>query len=217
MTKHGNDSSTRSRPICCLVGNGPVGEDAGDFIDRADYVIRFNRCAGLNGVTGSKIDRLYLCNTGRVATRWSSQDFERIIPHAGVQVVFSYPRPSWLRTLACIAMGKRGSVIDSSEKLTEVLCTYGVSPQQADRHAYTELQVTLGAIMSSKALPRPTQLWLPSSGCIALHQTMRDPGLANHDVHLFGFGFSGANLHAWAAERTYAEALRDRGKIRLHH
>lgn len=210
------ESMKHERPICCLVGNGPVDPSAAAFIDKADFVVRFNRCAGLHGVTGSKTDRLYLCNTGRTATRWTEGDFARIIHRPDLDVVLSYPPVSWRRTAACLVMGKRGTSLDSSAKIAKKLRQYGITPRRTDVSAYDDLRQTLIDTIRHVQSGRVHPLWQPSSGCVALHDTLRDSSLMHHDVHLVGFGFSGGKLHPWIAERAYAESLHDCGKIQLH-
>lgn len=216
MVTYSTNSREHERPVCCLVGNGPVEPSAAAFIDDADFVIRFNRCAGLHGVTGSRTDRLYLCNTGRTATRWTERDFANIILQPALDVVLSYPPVGWRRTAASLIMGKRGTSIDSSAEIAKMLRQFDIAPRRTDESAYAELRQTLVNTMRSFQTGQPHPLWLPSSGCVALHDTLRDPSLVDHDVHLIGFGFSGGKLHPWIAERAYAEGLRDCGKIHLH-
>ena len=198
-----------------LIGNAPPRADLAGVIDRADFVARINTCAGLGAEYGNRTDRVYLCNTGGVARRFiRSDELHRTIASSGArEVVFSYPHVSLRRKLHCILRGKRGTGVDRTRALIEVLSRHGLKCSLMPTEVYEQVLSHVKAQPEYRELAREMPLWVPSSGGMALAHMARDPVLAEHRIALVGFGFQGWQGHPWFAEKAYAEQLQQAGRL----
>ncbi|MCM5679451.1 hypothetical protein M8A51_07900 [Schlegelella sp. S2-27] len=201
--------------LAVLVGNAPPREDLRRIIDGADFVARINTCAALGAEYGRRTDRVYLCNTGGVARRFiGSEELHRTIAGSGARdVVFSYPRVPLRRLLHCILRGKRGTGVDRTQALTQVLSHHGLRCSPMPQEVFDEVVAFVKAQPGFDGYPRRMPLWTPSSGGVALAHLARDPVLARHSIALAGFGFQGWEGHPWFAERAYAEQLQQAGRL----
>lgn len=91
-----------------------------------------------------------------------------------------------------------------------------MSPRRLEAAVYHSARQSLEALIKQDSKYTPHPLWLPSSGCVALHHALSDPALIDHELHMLGFGFAGSPLHPWPAERRYAEIQQKAGKLIIH-
>lgn len=201
--------------LAVLIGNAPARTHLGSIIDRADFVARINTCAALGAEYGHRTDRVYLCNTGGVARRFiRSEELHRTIASSGAaEVVFSYPPVPLSRKLHCLLRGKRGTGVDRTRSLAEVLSRHGLRCSTMPTEVYEDVLAFVRARPEYRDLAREMPLWVPSSGGTALAHMATEPALAGHEIALVGFGFQGWRGHPWFAEKAYAEQLQQAGRL----
>ena len=204
-------------PTVLIIGNASPTFDARPHVERADYIVRFNGCAGLHQQYGSRTHRVYLCNTGSVARRFirDPEIINRLTSTGTEEIVFSYPRIPISRLAYCTLIGKRGTAIDRTLQLGQVLNQSGQRwsrlPQSVFDTAVQRIKTTPGFTEFRRRAP----VWAPSSGCLALMHIAHDPLFADHEIHVLGFGFNGWEGHPWFAERAFAETLQRAGRLRF--
>lgn len=77
-----------------IVGNGPLISDLGDRVNSSDHVIRFNEPKSSPGMSGTKTDWLFVCNTGKpMARRLKNPDYPGSPIVQAAQLVFLVSHP----------------------------------------------------------------------------------------------------------------------------
>ncbi len=182
-----------------IIGNAPEFDGRGFHLDGYDHVVRFNNTAGLGGTSGTKTSELVLVSRGGQPAEWLAdpQFTQRQAVQDARRVTLVFP-PSTRIEDECHA-----------EALCQRLAPLSKEIRWIDEATEGRARE---ALLSHGALPTAAL----SSGFLYTFMAVEaeDPRKGTLDV--FGFGFEGWDVHAWAAERAWFEACHRAGLLILH-
>ena len=183
-----------------IVGNGPTERDHSALIDSCDTVFRMNKCGSFGKGTGTKLDKLVICNTvtpllfmaghngylGRTDHIWLSH------------------HPAYLTFLADYQKLDPKTVRDYASFARKM------NPTKTFTFCDPVRAVKLFHNIAKKA---HKGFVAPSTGAILLHEVFENIWTPNHEVFMVGFTHKGWKGHPWDAERALAQSYIDAGKL----
>jgi len=184
-----------------IVGNGPVPREMSADVDSADMVMRFNEPKAAKGMTGTKTDLLFVCNSGKPMQRRLMNPCYLELPtfKEAREVIFPYhpliikryfikPNPlTWLK-------GRRADFTFGALKvLGDAGKTIRILPPQFYEEGCRELGLEKAAMT----------VVFPSTGFFGIRYALQHfPASAWHIV-ICGFSWEGWSRHAWLDERRW--------------
>lgn len=192
-----------------IVGNGPIAENSGHFIDGSDVVVRFNSCPSYNKGSGIKVDYLSICNTG-----WNGHQFgctdDRLNfdPILKAKKIFFTTQPQF-RVLSLI--GRNFINHNFSEYSFDIIKKFSITK---DRIIYFRRD-QLRCLRKKLACFGVFYGISPSSGAVVLDYFIHNPEYMNYRIYLYGFTFSGWFGHPWLLEERLVNYYAERGRVVL--
>lgn len=184
-----------------VVGNGPVARDLSGHVDTADFVIRFNEPKASRGMTGTRTDLLFVCNTGKpMRLRLQNPHYldlptvraarQVVLPYHPVVIARYFEQPNLLSRLR----GKRTDLtMPTVDRLGRAGKTVSILPPQFYEDGCHELGLH-GARMKSV---------FPSTGYFGIRYAILHFDPARWKLEICGFSWQGWASHAWADERRW--------------
>ena len=193
-----------------IVGNGPVAEGAGDRIDQADLVIRFNEVRN-SPLAGRRTDVVAVCNTGRPARAMlGAADWRDGPAVTGCGEIWSVRDPDKFRDLRPLLAVSHPELDDFCDDCTEDFARFAASRDK--RHRVIARSVHEG-VEQALAAYRPEPYVVPSSGLIVVAHVLSSEARADDEVVIAGFSHEGWDGHPFAAERQLIEAHVASGRL----
>ena len=196
-----------------IVGNAPTDEDRSSLIDGADYVVRFNNAFGYGGVTGMRIDELYLINCGGQPLEWLRSDAFWSRDYLARTSCISLPLAAQNRrpSLAIIDNDNGRSVdgLNFEWEMRAVLRPLGKTVRTLAPATVTAARSALRASGADSAEINPSTGYLAAFTC--LERCARDT-----IVELYGFTFVGWGGHSWDAEKAWVLDQQIKGRLNWH-
>lgn len=196
-----------------IVGNAPTDEDRSSLIDGADYVVRFNNAFGYGGVTGMRIDELYLINCGGQPLEWLRSDafWSRDYIAKASHITLPLAAPNRQRSLAIVDDGNCQSIDGVNfewdmraalRPLGKTVCTLAPDTVSAATDALRALEAGDAQLN-------------PSTGYLAAFANLesRTHGTI---VDLYGFTFAGWGGHSWESEKAWVLNQQSEGRLNWH-
>lgn len=196
-----------------IVGNGPISHDMSGMVDGADFVVRFNEPKVSIGMSGTKSDWLFVNNCGKPMQRRIENPayVESPIVRASRWIFFVYHpivarryqvKPNLLSRL-------KGRRTDWTAAALDMFGRAGKDVVILPSTFYEEGCAELGI-----PADRMDKVF-PSTGYFGIRYVLREFSEREWDVHICGFSWEGWKRHAWGDERRWAEALAERGRVRV--
>ncbi|RCS22197.1 Urease operon accessory protein [Phyllobacterium salinisoli] len=197
--------------IIMVVGNGTVPAGAGAMIDAGDLVIRFNDCRSV-GAGGTRTDIVAVCNTGRPARimleggQWKSNE------------AVQRAREIWSVRSGAKFTQMRAELIKTYPDLGDFCDDYTAGFERFSREtsrSHRIVPVSVHEQLDQDLTRFGSQPYVaPSSGMVVIADIISHFATSDDDVVLTGFDHVGWELHPFAAERQYVEALAAGGRLR---
>jgi hypothetical protein len=208
-------SGKGSRKRLFIVGNGPLPFDMSERVDASDHVVRFNEPKASIGMSGTKTDWLFVCNTGNpMQRRLKNPDYPTspIVQAADLVILVSHPiavqkyglRPNFLSWIK----GRR------AEWTWPALMMYGAAGKTVavlPPAFYEEGCLELGLEPYSLIKIRR----FPSTGYFGIRYALARLPADEWDVEIAGFDWQGWQRHAWGDERAWIEGKAKERNIRI--
>lgn len=202
-----------SRKTVLIIGNGQVSADLSDFVDSAEFVVRFNEPKLSIGLTGSRTDLLLLATSSKPMQRRLRDPGFLASPtfQAAKEVMLAYhpsiirnyhPKPnalSWLK-------GRRS---DWTRQTIEHVGAAGKPIRIMPPQFYVEGCAELG--LSETEMHHV----FPSTGYFGISYCIQTFPAAEWDIHLCGFSWEGWKRHAWDGEKRWVERHVASGRLRI--
>lgn len=195
-----------------IVGNGDMAHDLGASIDAADEVWRFNEPRDLAGKSGSKITKLFLCNSGKpMQSKLNNLAYlNSPFLKAVCNITFVY-HPAIMRhyfkkpffTARLLRKRKVDWTMEGIDVLGQLGKMVTIMPSQFYLAACNDIAI------------RDDDLYkkFPSTGYLALWMAIHDRSFQGWDVKLCGFGFEGWKRHQWDYEKEWVSARIQEGLL----
>lgn len=190
---------------CIIVGNGNLPRDLSAQIDKADYVLRFNRPRALDGWSGTRTDRLMMCNTGKpMQLMLKDKGFlSSEFLHNTREIVFAY-HPVIMRNFfkkpLLTSRLLNGRKVDWTYEGIDILGRKEkpvmVLPPQFYLRASAEIGIS-GAILYQQ---------FPSTGYLGIWDCLQSLPTDQWRIKLCGFNWQGWKRHNWQEERKWIMA-----------
>ena len=203
-----------TRKKLVIVGNADLPKDYSEQIDAADFVLRFNEPRELNGWSGTRIDSLMMCNSGKPMQLklWNTDFLESSFFRKTQQVTLVY-HPDIMRIyfaqpkiLSRIFKGRR---VDWTKQAIEIFGRLGkdivIKSPQFYLEACAEINIT-GSLLKK---------YFPSTGYLGIWDCLRRFDLTVWDIYLCGFTWKGWKWHNWSIEEQWVRARVDEGKCKF--
>ena len=216
MTQHDRTAPrTPGRRVkrVALVGNAPEVADHAGEIDGADLVVRMNNAHGLGAMTGSRTTCLFLVNCGGQMREWLDDPAftrRRAFRDARHVLLPIDPEHVHLFDPPLTAVERRGAAAeDWTREATARFTAAGkrVTVVPANTFARTCREI---------ATPMRAGMAPPSTGLLAAAYVLETLGRVGCEIDVYGFGFEGADLHAWSREERWFRERHEEGALTLH-
>ncbi|WP_235912067.1 hypothetical protein [Mesorhizobium xinjiangense] len=188
-----------------VVGNGVLLEDLSERVDASDHVLRFNEPKASIGMSGTRTNWLFVCNTGKpMQRRLNDPKYPKspIVQAAELVILLSHPtavekfglKPNWWQRVR----GRRAEWTWAS------LMMYGNAGKMIavlPPNEYEEGCIELG-LDPSMVLENRT---FPSTGYFGIRYALARLPADEWDVEIAGFSWQGWHRHTWGDERAWIE------------
>lgn len=195
-----------------IVGNAPVETDLSDEINSADWVVRFNAATNnFNINTGVKTDALCVTNLSSPGRAFAKYRQLANLAFVSQLKEIWFPRPAF--------------------KSARQVWFKSWSKQGFRKTDYSKFIISRNGLQDKKIIYFGDELFReccdlldiaddfgvhePSSGFLALQYVMRRFDLAEHQLLLTGFAFSGSTAHSWQKEKEEVLKLQAQGLFNL--
>ncbi|MCT8998433.1 glycosyltransferase family 29 protein [Chelativorans intermedius] len=198
-----------------IVGNGPLLFDMSEHVDSCDHVVRFNEPKTSFGMSGTKTDWLFVCNTGKpMRRRLKNPDYPKspIVQSAELVFLVIHPiavekytlKPNFISRLrgrraewtwaSLMMYGKAGKTVAVlPPSFYEESCRdLGIDPVESLKHRI-----------------------FPSTGYLGIRYALEKLPAEEWRVEIAGFSWQGWKKHAWNYERDWIERKAAEREIRL--
>ncbi len=193
-----------------IVGNGDIPEQAADYIDDADLVIRFNDCRSM-GNGGRRTDVIAVCNTGRPALAMLAGGFwtsSGAVKEAGE--IWCVRDPGKFADLRGPLALSHPELDDFCDDYTDGFQAFGRATGKAVRVIGRDIHEALD--LELQALDAALYV-SPSTGMVAIAETVERVAGPDDAVFLAGFGHAGWNGHPFHAERLLVDRFVREGRV----
>ena len=213
MTHRANGREARPVKRVALVGNAPEIADYSDEIDAADLVVRINNTHGLGGATGRRTTCLFLINCGGQMREWLRDPaFTRRPAFRDARHVLLPIDPAHVDLFdpPATAAERRGATAeDWTREATRRFTAAGKRVTLVPAETFAGACRRIGTPLKAGMAP-------PSTGLLAASYILETLGRAGCDVDAYGFGFQGADIHAWGREERWFRERHEAGDLVLH-
>lgn len=196
-----------------LVGNAPQVDDYAAEIDAADLVVRINNAHGLGGATGERTTCLFLVNSGGQMREWLDDPaFTRRRAFRDARHVLLPIDPAHLDLFdppLTPAQRSGARAEDWTREATARFTAAGKRVTLVPAETFARVCAEIGTPLRAGFAP-------PSTGLIAAAYILDALGSAGCEVDAYGFGFEGADIHAWSREAAWFHARHAEGALTLH-
>lgn len=193
-----------------IIGNAPVkkhffsikAKNYASFVNKADLVIRMNKCQNYRKGTGKKTDVLALINRGKPARRLSTSfEIKKEITKNCSEIWFT--RPQNLPEKNPFEL-----MPDESDKLLNYQILQNKKTEFISWDLYLEL---LQKINNSAE----KTLFEPSSGWCIIEKILKEKRFETYEKYLLGFTWEGWQGHAWEIEKQICLKYIQEKKLKL--
>lgn len=196
-----------------IVGNGLLPFDMSERVDASDHVIRFNEPKQSIGLSGTRTDWLFVCNTGdpmRRRLRAPGYPSSPFVQNADLVFLVYHPtivrkyfiKPNILSRLK----GKRTDWTQATlDMFAEAGKTVALLPPDNYKAGCAELGLSAPLLTSV----------FPSTGYFGIRYTLERLPAAEWDVEIAGFSWQGWKRHAWGNEREWVAQKAKERNIRV--
>lgn len=191
-----------------IVGNGDVAPAAGEAIEAADIVVRFNDCRSTS-TSGLRTHAVAVCNTGRPAKAMlSSADWRDHPAVKAASAIWSVRDPRFFAALRAPLGLSHPELDDFCDDYTDQFDAFAAATDK--RHVVIDQSIHR-AVDTALAAYAPAPYVVPSSGMIVIADVLAKNPEA--DVAIAGFGHVGWEWHPFAAERSLLNSYIAAGRL----
>ncbi|WP_309083171.1 glycosyltransferase family 29 protein [Chelativorans sp.] len=194
-----------ARKKAFIVGNGPILFDMSSHVDACDHVVRFNEPKTSFGMSGTKTNWLFVCNTGKpMERRLKNRDYPTSPIVQAAELVFLVNHP-----LSVEKYGLKPKLLSRikgrrAEWTWPALMMYGKAGRTVailSPSFYEESCRDLG-LEPEETLEKRV---FPSTGYLGIRYTLEKLPPEEWDVEIAGFSWQGWQRHTWDYERAWIE------------
>jgi len=188
--------------LCIIIGNGDLPRDLSAQINSADYVLRFNRPRHLNGWSGTRTDRLMLCNSGKpmqALLRDHAFLSSQFVNSAGDIVLVYHPAimRAYFKKPFVTSRILHGRKVDWTTEAIDLLGQQGKPVTVMPSSFYLKACEAIG--ISGPALYQQ----FPSTGYLGIQAMLQSLPAQDWQIKLCGFSWQGWKGHNWENERKW--------------
>jgi hypothetical protein len=198
-----------------IVGNGPLLSDMSEQVDGSDHVIRFNEPKASIGMSGTKTNWLFVCNTGKpMERRLKDPNYPTspIVQAAEFVILVSHPtavqkyalKPSlWARI-----KGRRAEWTWASMTMFgNAGKTVAILPPTYYEAGCIELGLDLSQLLDDRTFP--------TTGYFGIRYALEHLPAEKWDVEIAGFSWQGWKNHTWNQEKEWILRKAEERNIRI--
>lgn len=194
-------TADKAARVVAVVGNGPVARDLSERVEAADIVVRFNEPKASIGMTGSRTDILFVCNSGNpMRRRLNNPNYtslptvqsarEVILPYHPLTIARYFKKPNILSRLA-------GKKLDLTAETLDLMGRAGKAVTVMPPRFYEDGCRDLG--LTEERM----KLVFPSTGFFGIRYALERFAGEEWRIEFCGFSWEGWSRHAWADERAW--------------
>ncbi|WP_245429594.1 glycosyltransferase family 29 protein [Mesorhizobium sp. DCY119] len=198
-----------------IVGNGPLLSDMSEQVDAADHVIRFNEPKASIGMSGTKTNWLFVCNTGKPMERRlkdpkyptspivQAAEFVFLVSHPTAVQKYSLKPSLWARI-----KGRRAEWTWASLTMYgDAGKTVAILPPDNYEAGCLELGLDLSVLLDDRTFP--------TTGYFGIRYALERMPAETWDVEIAGFGWQGWKNHTWDQEREWVQRKAKERNIKI--